>query len=151
MADEKIFRRPVCPTHQWSFEAVVKTLFGFLDGLNAHQKTRHLLAAGVPVSSKRPRSQTGIADSGTEDCFHREASNQFDSPSQATGPIERRIPEWSGHASVRGISEKAWLRKLIERFKRTIFLIGHRDGSFLKSIACWFLKEVCCPTKKSHA
>jgi hypothetical protein len=141
MADEKIFQRTIYPAYQWSPETIVKALFCFLDCLNSHQKAPHFFAAGIPVSSKRPRNQRGTTDSGTEDCVYRETSVQFDSPSQATGPIERRITEWSGHASLRGISQKTWLRNLIEEFKCNIFLTGRFNESFHKSIACWFPKE----------
>jgi hypothetical protein len=150
MADEKIFWRPIRPTYQRNTEAFVKTPFGFLDCLNAHQTTRHFLAAGVPISSKRPRNQRGATDSGTKDCVYREASGQFDSPSQAMGPIERRIPEWSGHASLRGISQKTWLKNLIEKFKCNIFLTDRFNESFHKSIVCWFPKEKIFVMRKNR-
>lgn len=143
MTDEKIFRRTIRPTHQWGIEASVKTLFCFLDCLNPYQKTRHLFPAGVPISSMRPRNQTSTADSGTEECVYCKASDRLDSASQTTSQINRRITERSGDASLRRISQKAkaWLRRLIERFKCNISLIDHFSARFLKFIVCWFPKD----------
>lgn len=150
MTDEKIFQRTIRPTYQWSREAIVKTLFGCFDCFSTHQKVWHFLAAGVPISSKCPRNQAEVTDSGTQDCLYREASGQFDPPSQTTGEINGRVFKWSGGTSLRRISEKTWLRNLIERFKSNIFLTDRLRGSFLKFIACLFRKEIHFIVRKKH-
>lgn len=141
MTDEKIFRCPIGPPHQWGTAAIIKTIGRFINYLNAHQKAWHLLKASVPISSMRPTDQAQATDSGTEDCLYCEASGQFDSPSQATGQIKRRIFEQSRDASLRRISQKTWLRNFIERFRYNIFLTDHFSVNFHKFIACWFLKD----------
>ncbi len=152
MTDEKSFQCPICATHQWSAETIGKPFFGRLDGLRPHQKTWHFLTAGVPISSKRPRNKTQATDSGTQDCVCRKASGQFDPPAQTTGQINGRISERSGGASLRRISQKAkaWLRNLIESFRCNISLTGPLRGSFLKSIVCWFRKEIPFIVRKKY-
>jgi hypothetical protein len=143
MTDEKIFRRTIRPTCQRGTEAFVKTLFGRFNGLSAHQKAWHLLKTSIPISSVCATDQTQAADSGTEECVYREASGQFDLSSEATSQIKRRISEQIGHASLRGIPQKAktWLRNLSARFKCNISLTERFSGSFFKFIVCWFLKD----------
>jgi len=150
MADEKSFQRPICTTHQRSTEAIGKTLFGRLDGLRPHQKAWHFLTAGVPISSKRPKNKTQATDSGTQEGVYREASDQSDSPAQTTSQINGRISERSGGASLRRISEKTWLKNLIESFRCNISLTDPLRGSFLKSIVCWFRKEIPFIIRKKH-
>ena len=150
MTDEKIFQRTIYPAYQWSPETIIKAFFCFLDCLNPHQKVRHFLAAGVPISSKCPRNQTKAADSGTKDGVYRETPNKFDPPSQATGQINRGIAEWSGDASLRGISQKTWLRNLIESFRRNMSLTGCFNESFHKSIAYWCPKEKIFIMRKNY-
>jgi hypothetical protein len=152
MTDEKIFGCPIRPTHQWGTATIIKKIFRFLDGLRPHQKARHFLAASVPVFSICPRNQTNVADSGTKDRIYREASSKFESPSQTAGQINGRIPERSGDASLRRISQKAkaWLRNLIERFKGNISLTDRFSARFLRFIVCWFPKDSCMILGKKY-
>ena len=150
MTDGKIFRCPIRPTHQWGTAAIIKSIWCFIHYLKAYQKAWDFLTASVPISSMRPTDQAQATNSGTEDCLYRKASGQFASPSQATGQIKRRIFERNRDASLRRISQKAWLRNVIERFRYNIFLTDHFSGSFLKFIVCWFRKESCWIVRKKH-
>lgn len=151
MADEKIFRCPIRPTHQRGTRIIIKTIWRFINSFGARQKAWHLIKTSIPISAMRPTDQAQATDSGTEDCLECEASDRFDPTFETTSQIEWRIFERNRDASLRTISQKRWLRNFIERSRRNIFLTDHFSGNFHKLIVCWFLKDSSINLRKKYA